>query len=1348
MDNEKLRPQEPVKDVRFEKPTFIDPLTGLFNRYYLYEFLPQEIKKSQFSDYSLGVFIIDIDNFKGLNDKYGHLSGDEILKQFSDALKKTRRLTDMVIRYAGDEFMILLPGVDKEAGLSLGKRLLEQIAQTSFRLKDGQEIRLTISMGFSLCPADSTEVDKLIDLADKALYLSKEKGKNQISYSQEVTLESAAAQIALDFFPCPKFIDREAEMAKLKSTYSDTVLGKSLLASVLIYGETGTGKSRLASEFNGYAQNEAVVLYAKGAHKHTEDPYYLFASALDNYLSNIRPHSLQAQELISILPEEELAELTKLLPQIEGARASLGGKEGRALLFKSMLDLLIAINSKNPLVLSFDDLQWADNASIELLHYLIKYETKRKILAVVTLKGKPVFEQGEKSALAQLLEYLHNGENAIEIPLPDLAKRDTHEMIEAMFPGLKQIKELNDSIFEITKGNPAFIEEIFKSLAENKLLVYKDNGWDLTTGLEAMDIPNSLEETIKRRVKTLDKETKELIVQAAVIGEDFSVDLLKKLGENNEGYIFEVMARAKKKHLVKESEKIGKFNFINSGIQDALYNELSEEDRKNLHQKIGEMLAAEHKEDLSDVAADLSLHFGKAAGGVISEKYGHLLEEKAADLFNPAEVIDYLKEFATGAIKAGEEKDIKLELVALTRVEISRLIKLTQSAVKNFQLYPAGSSIRGNFAKDIHHSLELILQDTPRLEIIESGNSLVINGRRFSSREIQELGEGDFISLMVESNIKSLSFTRGISEEEVSVFLDNFSQPRRSAANKNIWKAIIQEKRLAHIRIDEFSYEEIAKPVSGRVGPRKKFEEAMMMEFLLGKIGHEDVDKKSFLSKVAEEPEKFAAAISKIAAASGKQDKTDEVKALTETIKKISAQIPAERLAAAEAVENLAKVIQELDWKLKTKFIRLRPQITSPNKTNITDEIINKLPAQEIISLIERSIREGSNNPLVVKDLIDKVAPSAAKKKEIMPLVEAKLTELGMDKETAGSLCGKTSWDKLAREKRLKALLDLPQEELATIDLSLVGAFMEELFYGQNTPGLKSLIQSFILKALAGDQETQKKISKIIKEFICKDAHILNRGQVFLEILKAEADPKVYSEILDIIKWLSEDFIKSLEPEELYLVTEKVSKKDYVVFISEVFSILEKRLKSKIPEELPLSNAIIAFVQSALKLGHFLEVLVAIILDHFQAEPKRIKALLEILGPASCEALLDICLNAKKIAKDSFEGYALRKRVAAVLKEIGEVALVKVKKYLSEEKNKENLLVLLELAGYLAKEDLSGAVEPFLYHEDLELRRQAVSAIGAIGTKKTDDILTNLLEIEKNKEVQLLVKKVLSKKIK
>lgn len=1348
-----MRPDEPVRDVRFEKPTFIDPLTGLFNRYYLYEFLPQEIKKSQFSDYSLGVFIIDIDNFKDLNDKYGHLCGDDILKQFSELLKGTRRQTDMVIRYAGDEFMILLPGVDRDTGLSLGRRLIDKVSQAAFKTKDGEAIHLTVSIGLALCPADSSQIDKLIDLADKALYLSKDKGKNQISHAGEVTLENAAFQIALDCFPCTKFINREVEMAQLKEGFEETVLGKGFSASVFIYGESGTGKSRLLREFNNYAREKAVILSAKGVHKRQEEPYCLFATALDDYLSKIRPHSLQAQELISALPDEELAELAKLLPQIGSVKSSLAGKEARALLFKSMLDLLIAINSKNPLVLSFDDLQWIDAASIELLHYLIKYERKRKIYVLLAsrdkpatdaLAGRPSLGQKEKDALAQLLDYLRHTDNALKIPLSDLSERNTYEMIEAMFPGLRELKELNKPVFKITKGNPGFIEEIFKSLAENKLLLYKDNSWQLAVGLEGIDIPHSLEETIKRRVKNLDKETKELIVQAAVIGEDFSVELLKKLGESNEGYIFEVMARAQKRHLVKESEKVGNFNFINSGIQDVLYNELSDDERKSLHSKIGQMLADEHSQDLYNVAADLSLHFGKAASGVLASQYGRLLQEKAADLFNPAEVIDYLKEFAAGTIKVDEEKEVKLELVALTRVEVSRLIKLIQSAVKNFQLYPVGSSIRNNFVGDIHHSLELILKDTPRLEIIESGNSLIINGRRFSLREIQELGEGDFISLMVESNVKSLSFTQGISEEEVSIFLDNFGRPRQAATDKNMWKEIIQGSKLSHLKIDEFSYEEISNPASGgKLSPRKKFEDAMMTEFLLGKISRDEVDKTSFLSKVSQEPEKFAAAIKKIAESA---EKRQEIKSVTEGIQKITAQIPVEQVDASEAIENLSKVIQELDWKLKSKFIRSRPRIAGLNKANITDELIAMLPAGEIVKLIEQSVREGAGNPLGVKDLLNKVLPSAAKRQEVLPLVEVKLRELGMDKEVVDSLCGKASWEKLPVEKRLQAFIALPADELEALDMDIFTSFMEELFHKKDTPALTSLIQAFIAKTLESEQEVAQKINQAIKDFLKKDAHILERARALIELLNAETKRGVFAQTLDIIKNLIEDFMKNLEPQELYSVSQRPLRKDYAVFISQAFNIMEKRLKSQNPADISVHLAIKDFISSVLKVPNFLEMLVAIILDYFQAEPKRVRALLDTLGDASQEVLVDICLSGKKISKDSFEGYAMRKRVALVLREMGEPAINRLKRHFAAENKKEDIGILLELAGHLGKEELAEKVSAFLYHDDLELRRQAVLALGAIGTKKTDALLSGLLAIEKNKETQLLITKILSRK--
>lgn len=86
MDNEKY-PIEESKDIRFKEPTFIDPLTGLFNRYYLYQFLPGELNKAKLSNYPLSFLMIDLDGFKSINDKYGHSCGDEVLKQVGAIIK-------------------------------------------------------------------------------------------------------------------------------------------------------------------------------------------------------------------------------------------------------------------------------------------------------------------------------------------------------------------------------------------------------------------------------------------------------------------------------------------------------------------------------------------------------------------------------------------------------------------------------------------------------------------------------------------------------------------------------------------------------------------------------------------------------------------------------------------------------------------------------------------------------------------------------------------------------------------------------------------------------------------------------------------------------------------------------------------------------------------------------------------------------------------------------------------------------------------------------------------------------------------------------------------------------------
>jgi len=164
-----------------------DGLTGLFNHRFFQERLKEEIERSRrYGQRGMCLLMIDIDDFKALNDKYGHLMGDQALKEISKILKSASRLSDVVARYGGEEFTVILPETDKEMSMAFAERLRSQVESHSFSL-DNLKIKekVTMSIGISHFPGDAGSPSQLIDRADKALYLAKQSGKNQVLLYQE-----------------------------------------------------------------------------------------------------------------------------------------------------------------------------------------------------------------------------------------------------------------------------------------------------------------------------------------------------------------------------------------------------------------------------------------------------------------------------------------------------------------------------------------------------------------------------------------------------------------------------------------------------------------------------------------------------------------------------------------------------------------------------------------------------------------------------------------------------------------------------------------------------------------------------------------------------------------------------------------------------------------------------------------------------------------------------------------------------------------------------------------------------------------------------------------------------------
>ncbi|MBF0526620.1 MAG: GGDEF domain-containing protein [Deltaproteobacteria bacterium] len=156
----------------------IDPLTGIFNRRGYRERIDQLIGRER---RIFSLVVLDIDHFKGINDSYGHKTGDRLIQKIVAFTNKIIRNEDFFARYGGDEFIIVLVGLDRTKAVDVAEKIRIRISQTSFQLQRNVEkfIDISLSMGVAEARPDDT-AQSVFDRADKALYLAKERGRNRV----------------------------------------------------------------------------------------------------------------------------------------------------------------------------------------------------------------------------------------------------------------------------------------------------------------------------------------------------------------------------------------------------------------------------------------------------------------------------------------------------------------------------------------------------------------------------------------------------------------------------------------------------------------------------------------------------------------------------------------------------------------------------------------------------------------------------------------------------------------------------------------------------------------------------------------------------------------------------------------------------------------------------------------------------------------------------------------------------------------------------------------------------------------------------------------------------------------
>ncbi len=320
--------QEKLEDLSIR-----DPLTDLYNRRKFEQFLEYEIDRSRRHEHNFTLIMLDLDNFKHINDTYGHPVGDLALKELSMALSSNKRKTDILARLGGDEFAIILPETSLEQGIHVAEKVRNMLVETDLELPMGF-IRIHASIGVVSFPENGHDTERMGIAMDVAMYKAKRLGKNQVA-----TIDSSDREVMMEVFKQGEFLrkaldeDRvEAHLQPIIRTESGSVYGYEVLARIRENGNViPAGNFVQIAEELGYAEelDRRVLFKGLECNKQIGAPnlklFFNFSPKTFSHMENIRslPGIIQKegvsphQVVIEITEREALPHIAELAPIME-----------------------------------------------------------------------------------------------------------------------------------------------------------------------------------------------------------------------------------------------------------------------------------------------------------------------------------------------------------------------------------------------------------------------------------------------------------------------------------------------------------------------------------------------------------------------------------------------------------------------------------------------------------------------------------------------------------------------------------------------------------------------------------------------------------------------------------------------------------------------------------------------------------------------------------------------------------------------------------------------------------------------------------------------------------------------
>jgi len=453
-------------------------------------------------------------------------------------------------------------------------------------------------------------------------------------------------------------VGRDAQLSLLKDRMMDLADGTGSVVAVV--GEAGLGKSTLIAALKksdsqfvwlrgdslsytrsiSYHPWRQVIRQAIGVHE-DDSPADVRAK-----LGDVPADDLPFLEAVLAAESEESAEIV----------AAFQGDTLNKKILETMRGFLRRLANENPLVIVFDDLHWADEASLNLLLNVVDLNAEQPILFICM--SRPDTTSTGWDSIQKMKENL--GDSFHSIDIAPLQGEQTETLLNNLL-GINDLpKPIMDLIMDKAEGNPFFVEEIIRSLIETKQIVHENSHWRAVSDNTKITLPNTLRGVLSARIDRLPETPKHVLQNAAVIGRLFDVRILKRLTSLNGSFDSQIQYLTEASLIEMISNE---YTFRHVLIQEAAYESILIKKRVELHRRIGETMEKLYTDRVEEFAPLLANHF-YSAGDERSLKYDVIAGEKSARLYANAEAIFHFSRALEVAKRGDKENGLLANIYA------------------------------------------------------------------------------------------------------------------------------------------------------------------------------------------------------------------------------------------------------------------------------------------------------------------------------------------------------------------------------------------------------------------------------------------------------------------------------------------------------------------------------------------------------------------------------------------------------------------------------------------------------------------------------------------------------------